>query len=275
MCLEQLLKRLSLPLYPTPFAFNLHEMDRIFLWRMRHFARQGTFDMFSKVEIETTTACNRACGYCPNSRYSRERIEMPEELFQQVIMDLKDVEYGGVVAPHLYGEPLLDSRLPRLVDFTREKLPDARIWIYTNGDCLSHETYRELRERGANQFIVTCHEGGGPAAFLSWFSKVSRGERKGIVYRKLGSVKANRGGVLQAGYIPMERCIVPSSNVAINAEGKFLACCNDYLGEAVFGDLWEQSVMGIWGSDRYKKFRADARAGKLDLGLCKRCGFSI
>ncbi len=274
MNLEKILKKASLSLYPTPFELNSHEIDKILLWRTRYFLRKGNFNIFSKIEIETTTECNRACSYCPNSEYKREKRLMPEELFKKIIFDLEVMDYVGVVAPHLYGEPLLDTRLPELISFTRQKLPRARIWIYSNGDYLNEEVYSRLRESGVNLFIVTGHEGRKPEKFLEWFEKSVKGERKGIVYRRLG-IKANRGNASAGEYCKMQRCIIPSNNVAVNVEGKFLACCNDFFGEFVFGDLRNESLSQVWCSKDYQDFRIDSRKGKFYLDICKKCGFYV
>ena len=85
---------------------------------------------------------------------------------------------------------------------------------------------------------------------------------------------ANRGNILSPGYCKIERCIIPSNNVAVNAEGKFLACCNDFFGESDFGDLRDKSVSEIWNSREYQEFRKDARKDKFSLDICKRCGYS-
>ncbi|NQT92724.1 MAG: hypothetical protein HQ559_08180 [Lentisphaerae bacterium] len=51
--------------------------------------KYGSPDIFPIISIETTTACNRTCFYCPNSKTDRGRLEnakqMDEELFRKIV----------------------------------------------------------------------------------------------------------------------------------------------------------------------------------------------
>ena len=46
-----------------------------FLEKTRHYIDYGSADFFSIVSIETSTACNRRCPYCPNSIFERGLIK--------------------------------------------------------------------------------------------------------------------------------------------------------------------------------------------------------
>lgn len=76
----------------------------------------GDDDVPSMVCIETITTCNRKCSYCPNSLYDRGLVmnqsRMESALFRKIIDDLAQSGWRGEIVPHLYGEPLLDERLP-------------------------------------------------------------------------------------------------------------------------------------------------------------------
>ena len=93
----------------------------------------------TSVAIETNAYCNRKCPYCPNSKYnlrSSRDVNMHEELFCKIIDELAELNYYRTIYFNIYNEPLTDKRLPRLVEYTRYKLPKTTIDIYTNGDYL-------------------------------------------------------------------------------------------------------------------------------------------
>ena len=76
-------------------------------------------DRFYNVEIEISSQCNFKCSYCPVSKFPRPNGILPTETYKNVIDQLREIGYSGSIAPHLYNEPLLDSRLPDLMGYTR------------------------------------------------------------------------------------------------------------------------------------------------------------
>jgi 2-deoxy-scyllo-inosamine dehydrogenase (SAM-dependent) len=84
-----------------------------------------SFDQVHTLYIETLTACNLRCSYCPNSVYERGLIknnqEMETKLFYKIIDELAELNWVGDIQPHSYGEPLLDGRLPSFCSYIREK----------------------------------------------------------------------------------------------------------------------------------------------------------
>ncbi|MBI5637580.1 MAG: hypothetical protein HZA03_06395, partial [Nitrospinae bacterium] len=53
--------------------------------------------MFKAVEIETTSACNRDCAYCPVSVSPRPAKMMDEALFKKIVGDLHAINYKGTL----------------------------------------------------------------------------------------------------------------------------------------------------------------------------------
>ena len=120
-----------------------------------------SFDQVHTLYIETLTACNLRCSYCPNSVYERGLIknnqEMETKLFYKIIDELAELNWVGEIEPHSYGEPLLDERLPSFCSYIRQKIPLAKIGIYTNGELLNIDWYKKLVSAGVNKFRVTQH----------------------------------------------------------------------------------------------------------------------
>ncbi|MBN2420739.1 radical SAM protein, partial [Candidatus Woesearchaeota archaeon] len=126
------------------------------------YANKSQSKMFPHIAIELNTSCTRRCSYCPNSIYDRGLIKneklMKEQLFKKIINELSADKYFGIVNFSFYGEPLLDKRLPRLVKYTREKLPNANLQVTTNGDLLNLDLYKKLAEAKIDKILITRHD---------------------------------------------------------------------------------------------------------------------
>ena len=88
-----------------------------------------TTDMFSHIEIQTITSCNRRCPICPVSKYPQFDKRMEQTLFEKIIEELRTINYKGIISPHFYGEPLMDNRMLSLMQYTRKNLPKAKLAI--------------------------------------------------------------------------------------------------------------------------------------------------
>ena len=80
--------------------------------------------MFKEIEFETTAYCNRKCNYCPNVDHERfaddDKFLMKEEVFKKLISQLKDMNFSGLISPHLYGEPMSDLRMPLWIKYIKD-----------------------------------------------------------------------------------------------------------------------------------------------------------
>ena len=71
-------------------------------------SRRFTFNNLQNVEIEISSLCNRKCNYCPQCKIKRTRELFPLDIFEKVMNELKEINYGGGLAFHQYNEPLLE-----------------------------------------------------------------------------------------------------------------------------------------------------------------------
>ncbi|OIO79852.1 MAG: hypothetical protein COW11_02875 [Candidatus Omnitrophica bacterium CG12_big_fil_rev_8_21_14_0_65_43_15] len=240
--------------------------------------KYGTTDIFNDVLIETTTHCNRRCSYCPNSVFPRGLKEneklMPTELFKKIIGDLRGINFKGRISPHLYGEPLLDKRLPDLMEYVRRNLPQAKVVIFTNGDFLNAGILDRLYEAGVRSYYISLHENSKEAVReISDLIKYIRKNKKKIridtqifyedtpLFTRAGLVKPNN-------IAENLSCLYP---LTINYKGDVLVCCNDYLGESAFGNLEKERLMDIWNKSGFKKIREELNRKIYTLDICKRC----
>jgi|GEM_PF-544726 len=238
-------------------------------------------DLFKSVEIEINTSCNRRCSHCPNSIFDRGLIQneklMPTELFHKIIDELAEIGFSGRISPHFHGEPLLDKRLVYLIDYVQKRLPGAEIVIFTNGDYLTFEKYKELVREGVDGFIVTQHDQTIPAGTQDLYNHF---ESPGplpvplqyLVYNE-STPLYNKGGLIDVPLTyPLPNCLWHSlTTVTIDHAGSVVLCCNDYLSSTTFGNVKDNKLLDIWFDECYKDIRKDLRKMEFRLPICKRC----
>jgi radical SAM protein with 4Fe4S-binding SPASM domain len=236
-----------------------------------------SFDQVHTIYIETLTACNLRCSYCPNSVYERGLIknnqEMETKLFYKIIDELADLNWVGEIQPHSYGEPLLDQRLPSFCSYIIQKLPLAKIAIFSNGELLNIDWYKKLVSVGVKRFSVTQHlknQSKGTLDVIRYREKHGY-DNVEFTYTRLKHINS-RGGLVDVdeGELRQE-CNYPDHHVGISFDGQILICCNDYLNEAKVGDVKDEKLIDIWQKPIYKDIRTNIRSGNFTLDICKNC----
>lgn len=224
--------------------------------------------MFSVVEMEVGSRCNRACSYCPVALDPRPAVPrtMAPAVFDALTTQLADIGFDGRLSYHFYNEPLMRKDLDTLCATVSERVPRALQVLYTNGDFLNEARYARLRAAGIDYFIVTRHSGGDypERAFQ-------------IVQLSEDLVLTNRGGLLAdlpeaAAPTRSMPCFVPSEMLIVTVTGDVVLCYEDARREHVVGNVLDQHVLEIWRSPRYAELRRALEAGHRDiLGMCSQC----
>ena len=114
------------------------------------------------VHIEVSTYCNRVCGFCTNATYDRRtKTYMKDDLFFRILEDLKSIDYSHELCLWRYNEMLSDR------DFIMERirqcvayLPNAKLWVTTNGDYLDRQYILDLIAAGVRRMwsIFICRK---------------------------------------------------------------------------------------------------------------------
>ena len=267
-------------------------------WRSFEAGNEG---LFSSVAIETTTRCNRRCGYCPLSDPEKRRLrpeqEISDELFSAVIDELASHNFKGKLALHGYGEPLLDSKIVSRIRLARSKLPGSYITINSNGDFLDLKMLEDLIKAGISHIYVTQHSSDkvppiiavrdnpstNPAVkkiigeYVSFWSKLVKLQNRG------GAVDLSKYQGRIATKKDRERCVSNAHTMTVNIDGTVSLCDNDY-------DRTEEDIMGrvvpgnttmrqVWESERFRRARKKLIAISLGLAsddeaasnACKKC----
>ena len=67
-------------------------------------------------------------------------------------------------------------------------------------------------------------------------------------------------------------CRVILDGLWVLSDGRVVACCEDWAGESVVGDVREESLSRIWRGRRIEEFRrAHFEARKRDVAVCAKC----
>jgi len=93
------------------------------------------------VQIQTITGCNGACVFCPypDTVDTQPKGRMEEGLFERIVEEMARHRVRRI-SPYLMNEPFLDRSILDKVAFIKERIPDARIVLTTNGSRLDAET---------------------------------------------------------------------------------------------------------------------------------------
>jgi len=241
----------------------------------------GVSDMFDTVEVEISTACNRRCSYCPNSKYDRNLPEnmkkMDIDLFKKIVDELTRLGLQGRFHYHFYNEPLLDSRLVSLIEYVRGNAPKLSSVIVSNGEYLTVDMYKDLARAGVKEFFITEHsqKGTDNSSAIKEYRKDNGESGAKFCSMKMDTKDLlNRGGLLEiekARRRAKTDCLRPSEVLQIDHEGNVILCCNDYFSTVKFGNIENEKIIDIWKKPAYKKIREDIKNNIFSLKICKRC----
>lgn len=136
--------------------------------------------MYSRVYVEITNICNRACSFCPGTK--REKRRMSREEFLRVLDSLKGItEY---IYLHVMGEPLTHPELGEFISLATER--GFKVAVTTNGTLLSRRG-AELLDSGVYKVNISVHsfETGEREEYLSYVNScidfADEASRRGIL----------------------------------------------------------------------------------------------
>ena len=234
-------------------------------------------DLFTQIEIETNTDCNRKCRICPRHKHAREVGFMPDELYGHLLGQLADIDFQGRVSPVFYNEPLLDTRLVRLMRETRTRLPKCSIVVFTNGSLLTRENIEALVDAGVDTLLVSQYVQNlraDEAPYAAAVQDLPASYKRHIRYRILGDddpLSTSGGLVPVKKPVTRSRCMQASLSCVVDFRGDVVLCCNDYHGDHVFGNVGTEHLMDIWSRPDFVELRRQLRHGDFQREICKAC----
>ena len=254
------------------------------------------------IGVESSTACNAKCSFCPNSIMTRMKGEMSDELFYKIVKDGKAINISSFM-PYLNGEPFIFPRIWNWLDYLR----DEEVWvtIYTNAEFL--EVDKLIRY--PNIRYINCSFN---AATEDSFSKVSPGlhyERckvniEDLISRAKFPVRVSMVVVEEnikevAKFSEMwgryscfatfknwtgdkysthrqqgtrQPCWSLRQSMSILWDGRVVACCMDYDGKLILGDVNKNTLREIWHESRW--LREMHRQHDFSTPICATCNYN-
>lgn len=220
------------------------------------------------VEIEINSRCNRRCTYCPVSTLPNPDVPkfMHETVLDRVIGELGVLDYTGRVSYHFYNEPLLRKDLESVVSRVHAGVPRAHQVLYTNGDYLTEERYRTLRNNGIEFFVITSHDG-----------KLHPKRELQVVQFSEDLELTNRGGAMEhirasSDDVYVSRCFAPSEMLIVTVTGDVVLCYEDAFRKHVMGSIMTQSLADIWLGEPFATLRSRlARGDRSVTAICRKC----
>ena len=265
------------------------------------------------IEIEIFSYCNRKCWFCPNSFIDRKstNVEMPEDIYLDLLEQLKEIGFTGELAYSRYNEPLSHRELfLKRVRQAREVLPNATLRTNTNGDYVTRDYIEDLCNAGFNQLWIQQYLGnnerydhermrhraekkikklGLPAKIITdipgcklEYDLSYRGMTIHIRSRNFELDGSSRGDTIDiaSDYVRTQRCLQPFHNMYIDYNGQVTVCCamRSDIPEheaGVMGNIRKQKLWDIFMNDKYKPWRDHHREDGPKEGFCKSCKDSV
>lgn len=238
------------------------------------------------VNLETVNRCNSTCEFCTANIHAEKRpyMRMPEELYYSIIDQLKEWGYKGHLTLYGNNEPWLDKRIVEFHKYAREQLPDAFIFMSTNGLLLDIDKVKAIVPY-VDQLVINnycldmkMHEN---IQVIYAYVKEHPNEFKDvdilIQLRYLKEVLTNRAGSApnkqSKGKIIKETCLMPFTDMWIMPNGKLGICCCDNFEVTDLADLNKVPLKDGWNSKKYQKLRDAVKDGRQNYPFCKNCDF--
>lgn len=237
---------------------------------------------FRYIELETINRCNGVCSFCPVNRNEKQRPykKMTDDLFHKIIDELHEMNYKDYIALFSNNEPFIDTRITDFAQYTRERLPEACIYLISNGTLITEEKFKTIMHYLSFLHIDTYIEDDAPEPeylldIRKWAEEENVTDK--IYYQRTSpnAIRYSRAGSAPNKKTPdilvKEICRLPLLEMTIRPSGLVSLCCNDALGQMTLGDLNKNSLLEVWNSDVYKTVRKDIVRGRDRINLCKYC----
>ena len=261
------------------------------------YMRQGVYDeverlynkklLFNHIEVETINRCNGSCSFCPVNKIDdpREKKIMTRELFENIVGQLADLHYSGRFTTFSNNEPFLDERIIEFNQYAREKLPQARMHLFTNGTLMTLDKFIALTEV-LDELVIDNYQQDlkliRPCEEIREYCEIHPELKKKvtIVLRKPHEILTTRGGTApnrqEMSEYGKDRCVFPFKQIIIRPDGLVSLCCNDAVGKYTLGDLNRETLLDVWYGPKFETVRKCLYEGREKWGNCKYCDtFSV
>ena len=248
------------------------------------FLSADTILPFRFLMLETVNRCNGTCSFCPAAAKAERRPykKMSEALFDKIIMELVERNWIGSIFMQVNNEPLLDKRLFIFIKRIREKLPQCRICIITNGTLLNIDRLKAMSclvdEMVVNNYSEKYKLNPNIKKLYSYVrnhKKEFNSTEIVIVRRYSKEILATRAGAAPNKPRKNNRinspCIYPFTDMVVFPDGMVGICCNDCFEVSNFGDLNKENIFEVWQNEKFTELRRKMVKGRDAYSFCTEC----
>ena len=253
------------------------------------FLDSGGYPLPSVVEISESGTCNRVCSFCPRSAkdFVDKKEFISQDLVEKLSNELKEYNYKGIFLFSGFVEPLLDKNIFNLISVVKDRLPEAKIEIVTNGDVLNENRAKKLFESGLSTLLISIYDGKKEADNMEQMlirANIPQ-EKFKIRHRYLtenedfGITLSNRSGMMEnAEYKipslkePLKKpCYYPHYTFFMDYTGEVLVCSHDWGKKLVVGNMKKQRFIDIWLGKKFNFARKKLLNSDRNFSPCNKC----
>ena len=237
--------------------------------------------LFSWVELNINELCNRTCVFCPRGHgYPNEDSHMSIKLASKIAIELKDLNFNGIVNISGSGEALLTKHIVDIIEMFGDK--NINIELTTNGDKLTSSLIKKLYDVGVTQFIVSMYDGPEQVDYFNNLFKEANIDSNFYILRdrwyskedNYGLMLTNRAGTIgkQLSSPVKQKCFYPHHALYIDWNGDVLLCCHDMYNKTIkFGNVTNDSLLKVWKDKKLIDIRHKLNHGDRLESPCKNC----
>ena len=257
---------------------------------IKKFAK-AKYPLFSIIEFNLHGSCSRRCAFCPRVDEEiwpnlDEEFEM--NFFENILMQLKDLDYTGRLAFSGFSEPFMHSQINEIIKKIKKTLPKARSEIITNGDYLKNENTKEIFDNGLDYLFVSLYTNKKTYDYLENLKKDLKlnddqfkirprnlGKKMNFglnINNRAGSVDYERFGLKQEKSLPLKRgCNYPMYTLFVDYNGDCLICPDDWKKKLVVGNLKKEKIIDVWEKKIFHEVRKSLLKGDRSHSPCNEC----
>jgi len=253
----------------------MHDLEKK---KFRAKLEADVFALTKSIVFETNNICNYSNLHpqCPVSQMKEKKI-MPFELIEKLFEELGELKYNKILWPFCYNEPLIDPRLFKIIDLAKEKMPEARIALYSNGFFMNEVLLKELSDRNIPKIVFSVYTPEDHKRLLKlveWRDKNKIRIRIRLA-RRYPMIKRMNDKMCWYDRAPVKydkHCKAPYRYVNINSDGDVVICCHDFKAMHKFGNIKEQSLKDILLTDKMlDTYVSLINKERSKFFLCARC----
>ena len=227
------------------------------------------FKLTTRITLELSNICNYSLFHkkCPLS-LEREKIILSSKIVYAILDVLGRYNYKGQIAFHNYNEPLIDPRLFKFIEYSKQKCPNSLIYFSTNGFYLNQIMVDELIEIGLNRLHISAYNKNEYERLKKINIRIPHSVELLSLDERLNKVYNSSNGNNK------NPCLAPLNEIIINRDAKISLCCLDWQRRYSFGDLHNQTLEEIIRDGNLINIYNRLSRGDRFLDICKGCNWS-